>query len=62
MMARVDRGTDAATIAAWDARRDENALSERDAAADVLEADAAEGQVCVLETGGWRWADRYLRR
>lgn len=39
-------------IAAWDERRNDKPLSAADSPADVLEAEAAEGLVCVLNTGG----------
>src|SRR5688572_7723053 len=51
MKARVDAGTDAAMIGAWDATRNDQPLGASDEPASVLEADAADGHVFVLNTG-----------
>src|SRR5687768_1653334 len=51
MKARVDAGSDAAMIAAWDATRNDQPLGASDERASVLETDAADGHVFVLHTG-----------
>lgn len=52
MKARIDAGTDAALIAAWDASRGAYPLAESDDPRDALELDAAAGHVFGLELGG----------
>jgi hypothetical protein len=54
MKARVDAGTDVAMIGAWDARRGAQPFTAEEfkQLSDTLDADAAEGHVFVLQTGG----------
>lgn len=54
MKARVDAATDVAMIGAWDARRGAVSLTPSDLKhlSDTLEADAAQGHLFLLHTGG----------
>ena len=54
MKARVDAGTDVAMIGAWDALRNERPFNaaETKRVSETLEADAAEGHLFLLRTGG----------
>ena len=51
MKARVDAGSDIASIAAWDAARNAIALTPGESHRHVLEVDAAAGHAFVLQTG-----------
>jgi hypothetical protein len=54
MKARIDAGSDIATIGAWDAQRDATPLTaaEQKHFPETLEADAAKGHLFLVRTGG----------
>ena len=54
MKARFDAGTDIAMIGAWDAQRGAQPFSDSEYArlSDALDAEAAQGHIFVLRTGG----------
>jgi hypothetical protein len=54
MKARIDAGTDVAMIGLWDAQRSATPLTPAESKkfADALEADAGQGHVFVVHTGG----------